>query len=97
MCLWSVLEKVHRGAEKKVCSLCLNKVFCKYYLVYVNFIYVSSIISLFNIFLDYLSIDESMVVRSPNTIVWGSICGWAWVWVWAWVWDRGWSWGWGWG
>jgi hypothetical protein len=30
--IWSVLEKVPLGTEKKVYSLCLGEIFCKYLL-----------------------------------------------------------------
>jgi hypothetical protein len=63
--IWSIWEKVPRGAEKKAYSLCLGEMFCNY----VRFIMlVVCNIPLFRFCLNVLSLDNSEIVSQYQCV-----------------------------
>jgi hypothetical protein len=76
--IWSILEKVPIGAEKKVNYFILELNFLK---ISVKFFWyrpkvnsVNFTMSLFSFCFHDPSIDESGVLKSPTIIVWGAMC-----------------------
>ena len=69
--LWSIWRKFHELLRRCI-HLCLDEMFCKYVL-FIWFIISVSYISLLNFCWNHMSVDESLVLKSPIVIVWGSI------------------------
>ena len=74
--IWSILEKVTWGPEKKVYPFVLgwNVLWISVKSVCCFIISISYTVSLFSFCFQDLSIDESGLLKSPTIIVWGTMC-----------------------